>query len=154
MYVNPAFIAQILEIIGASIYLILGIFHGVLTLQDLSNPRTFTPPEKALRLAMQNSSIAIHPQTNLWRAWLGFNLSHSLGLLIFGSVFVVIGLFYFLTFAQTLWLQCSAILISTAYLIMSIKFWFYKPVIASGLGLTCFVIAAGLSLKYLSLPLQ
>jgi hypothetical protein len=151
MYINLAFVAQSLEIIGASIFLILGIFHGVLTLQDLSNPRTFTPPEKALRLAMQNSSIAIHPRTNLWKAWLGFNLSHSLGLIMFGGTFVVIGLFYFPTFTKTLWLPGYATLISTAYLIMSIKFWFSKPVIFSGIGLACFVIAAGLSLKHSSL---
>jgi hypothetical protein len=144
MYVNLAFIAQSLEIIGASIFLILGIFHGVLTLQDLGSPRTFTPPAKSLRLAMQNSSIAIHPQTNLWQAWLGFNLSHSLGLIMFGGIFVAIGFFNFSVFAQILWLPSCAIFISTAYLIMSIKFWFSKPVIASTMGLTCFIISAGL----------
>jgi hypothetical protein len=143
---NIEFIARVLEIAGASIFLILGILHGVLTLQDLSNPRTFTPPDEALRLSMQNSSIAIDPQTNLWRAWLGFNLSHSLGLMMFGSTFIAIGLFNFSTFTQVLWLQVCATLISGAYLIMSIKFWFSKPVIGAGIGLSCFVIASGLSI--------
>jgi hypothetical protein len=150
---NIEFVAQALEIIGASIFLILGIFHGVLTLQDLSNPRTFTPSDKALRLEMQNSSIAIHPQTNLWKAWLGFNLSHSLGLIMFGGTFVAIGLFYFSAFAQILWLQTGATFISGVYLIMSLKFWFSKPVIGSGIGLTCFVIAAVLSIRHSWLPL-
>jgi hypothetical protein len=146
MYLNSAFIAQIFVILGASIFLILGIFHGVLTLQDLRNPRTFTPPDAALRQAMQQSNIAIHPQTNLWKAWLGFNLSHSLGLVMFGGTFVAIGLFYFEVFANSYWLQSCALLIATAYLIMSLKFWFDRPAIASTIALVCFVVAAELSI--------
>jgi hypothetical protein len=37
-------------------------------------------------------------------------------------------------------------LISTAYLMMSLKFWFSKPAIGSGIGLACFVVASGLSI--------
>jgi hypothetical protein len=143
---NTEFVARVLEITGASIFLFLGIFHGVLTLQDLRDSRTFTPPDIALREAMQKSSIAIHPHTNLWQAWMGFNLSHSLGLVMFGGTFLTIGLFYFYAFTQILWLQSCAMLISTAYLIMSLKFWFSKPAIASGIGLICFIVASGLSI--------
>jgi hypothetical protein len=143
---NTEVMAQALEITGASIFLILGMFHGVLTLQDLSNPRTFTPPDEALRQAMEHSSIAINPQTNLWKAWLGFNLSHSLGLVMFGGTFVVIGLFNFGIFAHNYWLQSYALFISAAYLSMSLKFWFDKPAIGSGIALVCFVVAVGLSI--------
>jgi hypothetical protein len=143
---NTEFVARVLEITGASIFLFLGIFHGVLTLQDLRDSRTFTPPDIALREAMQKSSIAIHPHTNLWQAWMGFNLSHSLGLVMFGGTFLTIGLFYFSAFTQILWLQSCAMLISIAYLIMSLKFWFSKPAIASGIGLSCFIVASGLSI--------
>jgi hypothetical protein len=143
---NPEVIAQGFLILGASIFLILGVFHGGLTLQDLTNPSTFTPLDVELREAMQRSSIAIHPQANLWRAWLGFNLSHSLGLVMFGGTFLNIGLFHFSVFNQNLYLQICALLISITYLLMSLKFWFYKPVIGSGLALICFMIAVGLSI--------
>jgi hypothetical protein len=149
MYLNPAFMAQVLVVLGASIFLSLGVLHGVLTLQDLQDPRTFTPPDPALREAMQESSIAIHPHTNLWQAWLGFNLSHSLGLLMFGGTFLAIGLFYFSAFTQILWLQSCAMLISTLYLMMSLKFWFSKPAIGSVIGLTCFILSSGLSIGFL-----
>ncbi len=140
---NLEVMARALVIVGASIFLLLGILHGILTLQDLRDPRTFTPPDPNLRQAMQESSIAIHPHTNLWKAWLGFNLSHSLGLVIFGGTFLAIGLFYFQAFAQIFWLQGCALLISAVYLVMSLKFWFAQPVIATGIGLTCFAIAVG-----------
>ncbi len=141
---NTEVMAQGLVIAGASILLSLGILHGVLTLQDLKNPHTFTPPDVALRQAMQESSIAIHPQTNLWKAWMGFNLSHGLGLVMFGVTYLAIGLFYFPLFSQILWLQSGALLITAAYLILSLKFWFSSPAIGSGIALTCFVIASGL----------
>jgi hypothetical protein len=144
MYLNPEFIARILVILGSSIFLLLGVLHGILTLKDLQNPRTFTPPDPALRQAMQQSSLAIDPTTNLWQAWLGFNLSHSLGLIVFGGTFMEIGLFHFSTFAHSLWLQIVTVVISTAYLLMSLKFWFSQPAICAGIALACFAIATGL----------
>jgi hypothetical protein len=145
---NTTLAAQFLEIMGAAIFLISGVFHGVMTLQDLINPRTFTPPDQSLRQAMQESSIEIDPQTNLWKAWLGFNLSHSLGLVMFGGTFVVIGIFWFPIFSDSYWLQTCALCIAVAYLILSLKFWFSKPVIGSGFALTCLVISVGLLIGF------
>jgi hypothetical protein len=145
---NTTLAAQFLEIMGATIFLILGVFHGVMTLQDLINPRTFTPPDQSLRQAMQESSIAIDPQTNLWKAWLGFNLSHSLGLVIFGGALVVIGIFYFPIFSDSYWIQSCALCIAVAYLVLSLKFWFSKPAIGSGFALTCLLIAVGLLIRF------
>lgn len=139
-------IAQALVIIGSSIFLLLGVLHGALALQDIQNPRTFTPLDDSLRQAMQESSIAIHPQANLWKAWLGFNLSHSLGLILFGSVFLFISLFYFPIFAQTLIVKSCSLIFATIYFVLSIQFWFSKPAIGSGIALACFVAAVGLTL--------
>ena len=36
---------------------------------------------------MQQSAIALNPSINLWRAWMGFNLTHSLGAVMFGGAF-------------------------------------------------------------------
>jgi hypothetical protein len=50
-------------LLGASggLYVLLGVVHAVLVLRDMHVPRTFTPPDPALRLAMQESSVAISP---------------------------------------------------------------------------------------------
>ena len=135
---------QVLVVVGASIFVLLGAVHGVLALRDLSNPRTFTPRDAALREAMQQSTIAIHPKTNLWRAWMGFNLSHSLGVVLFGGALLYVGVFQPLLFAQSWLLQGCAILVSAAYLAMSLKFWFSRPAIGSGVAVACFVLAAAL----------
>jgi hypothetical protein len=137
-------IAQTLFVASVFIFLGLGILHGVLTLRDLQDPRTFTPLDPQLRQAMERSSIAIHPETNLWRAWLGFNLSHSLGLVIFGGAGMTIGLLDFEIYARSILLQSCFLSIATIYLILSIKFWFVSPAIGSGIALMGLSIASGL----------
>ena len=137
--------AQIPLIIAASIFVLLGGFHGFLTLKDLINPTAFTPPDPALREAMQQSRIALHPGINLWKAWLGFNLTHSLSLIFFGSPFLYFGIFKPNIFMSSLILQTIAVFISAIYVILCIKFFFSTPAIASAIGLICFVVAVGLA---------
>ena len=136
---------QLLIVVGSSIFVLLGAGHGVLTIRDLSNPRSFTPRDPKLRAAMQQSTIAFHPKINLWQAWLGFNLSHSLGLVMFGGAFLYVGIFHPLLFSQSPLLQGCSILIPAAYLVMSLKFWFSKPAIYTGISMGCFILAAALS---------
>ncbi len=139
--------AQALLIVGAGIFLLLGMVHAILTLRDLSNPRTFTPTDAAVRTAMQAAQLAIAPNanTNLWKAWLGFNLSHSLGLLLFGGELFIIGLFQFTLFAHSPLIQSVAILVSAAHFVMSVCFWFSRPAISSAAAFLCFLVATVLS---------
>ncbi len=139
--------AQALLIVGAGIFLLLGMIHAILTLRDLSNPRTFIPTDTAVRTAMQASKLAIAPnaKTNLWKAWLGFNLSHSLGILLFGGELLGIGLFEFTLFAHSPLIQSVTLLVSAVYFVMSVCFWFSRPAIGSAAALLCFLIATVLS---------
>jgi len=131
-----------LVVAGGSIFLLLGALHGFLTLRDLKDPRTFTPRDPELRRAMRQSSIAIHPAANLWKAWMGFNLSHSLGLVLFGGAYLYAGVFVPGAFAASPLLQGCAVGVSAIYLALSLLFWFSKPAIGTGLALACFVVAA------------
>ena len=137
--------AQLLIVVASSIFLVMGALHGALTLRDLQNPRAFTPRDPALRQAMQQSSIRLHPSINLWKAWLGFNLSHSLGIVLFGVALLFVGLFEPGAFAASLLIQGVAVAVSAIYLALSLAFFFSRPVIGSTLGLACFLVAAGLA---------
>ncbi|MDQ3748971.1 MAG: hypothetical protein M3367_08170 [Acidobacteriota bacterium] len=136
---------QSLLIVGSSIFVLFGAAHGVFTFQDLGNPRNFTPRDAELRAAMQQATVAFHPKINLWRAWLGFHFSHSLGLVMFGGAFLYVGIFHPLLFSQSRLLQGCSILVSAVYLVLSLKFWFSKPAIGSGIAMGCFIMAAALS---------
>jgi len=132
----------ILLIFGALIFTALGSVHGYVTIKDLSNPQAFTPPDATLREAMQNSSIRFHPDINLWRAWLGFNLTHSLGLVVFGAFYIYLTTTHMAIYRESLFLQVVAILVSACYLIVSKFYFFSKPVLGSAVALACFTLAA------------
>lgn len=136
---------QLFVIIGASIFVLLGSIHAVYTFQDLDNPRNFTPRDENLWDAMQKSTVALHPKINLWKAWIGFNFSHSLGLLMFGGAFLYIGIFHLSLFEQLILLKLCSILIPAVYLILSISFWFPTPSFFAGISMCCFLLAAALS---------
>lgn len=137
--------SQLLIIFAASIFLALGSIHGIFTLRDLKHPRAFTPRDPELRQAMQHSGIALHPGVNLWDAWMGFNLTHSLGIILFGAAYLYVGIFETSAFEQSALLQACAITVSATYLILSLRFFFSRPAIGSAVAMTCFVLATGLA---------
>lgn len=137
--------SQLFVIAGAGIFSLLGVIHAIYTFQDLSRPRNFTPRDAELRAAMQQSAVALHPKINLWRAWLGFHFSHSLGLVMFGGAFLFVGIFHPILFSQSPLLQGCSILVPAIYLVLSLKFWFSKPAIYTVIAMGCFVLATALS---------
>lgn len=136
---NGEIVAQVLLIVGASIFVFLGTAHGLLTLRDLFTPRTFTPTDAHVRQAMQGARLAIHPRANLWKTWLGFNLSHSLGVLLFGGGFLIVAWRHFPIFAQSHLLQGVGLVVAATYFVLSICFWFSRPAIGCGVAFLCFL---------------
>jgi hypothetical protein len=133
--------SQLLVILGASIFAALGIAHGWLTLRDLKHPRAFTPTDKTVRVAMENSRLALNPGANLWKAWMGFNLSHSLGVVVFGAGLLAISIWHYDAFAHSRILQSATVLIAASYFLMAINFWFWAPALGTGISLACFLLS-------------
>ncbi len=134
--------SRALFLLGSSIFVLLGCAHGILTLRDLSRPRSFTPTEPSVRDAMASAPLALAPQTTVWRSWLGFNLSHSLGLLVFGAVFAA------LAWRDFTWLQASLVfrlmppVVALLYAVLAIRFWFWVPALAAAIGFASLLTAA------------
>lgn len=138
--------AQVLLAVGASIVLMLGTFHGVLTLLDTVRPRYFTPTDDGVRIAMERAKrlvmqgrMPLSPRANLWRAWLGFNLSHSLGVVVFSGTLLYVALHHFGIFAESMLLQCAVLAVSVAYFVISLRFWFWVPTLGISAALLCFL---------------
>jgi len=132
---------RVLLFTGALIFCILGAYHGVLTLRDLSAPRAFTPTDENVRRAMQESRLALSQSINLWDAWLGFNLSHSLGLLLFGGGLITIACLHFPIFVRNPSIQVAAVVVAAVYFVLSARFWFWVPAFATGICLAYFLAA-------------
>ena len=84
---NPSPMVAVLLILGGSISCVLGGLHAIYTLLDLRNPRRLAPVDPSVAQAMANSALRIsRGSTDMWRAWIGFNFSHSLGVLLVGTL--------------------------------------------------------------------
>jgi hypothetical protein len=129
-------------LVGAAVFASLGIAHGVLTLRDLRVPRSFTPIDDNLRRAMAETPLRFAPQTTMWKAWLGFNLSHSLGLVIFGIFLGALALGDFRVVAENLFLRAGAVVVGLIYVVLAVRFWFWAPAVLSAVGTLCFVVSA------------
>jgi hypothetical protein len=133
---------ETLFLVGAALFGLLGIGHGLLTLRDLRVPRSFTPIDENVRRAMAESRLRLAPQTTMWNAWVGFNLSHSLGLVMFGTVCAELALRDFGTVAESPFLRFGSVVVGLIYLLLALRFWFWVPVVLSAAGTLCFVVSA------------
>lgn len=76
-------LASILMIASAGIILGLGILHLVYTFSG----KKLKPRDPALEARMAEVSPVLTRQTTMWKAWVGFNATHSYGAILFGLVY-------------------------------------------------------------------
>lgn len=74
---------RILMVSSAVILLVLGIVHIVYTYSGSK----LWPRDPAVQLAMSQSHLGITKETTVWRAWTGFNVSHSMAAILFGLIY-------------------------------------------------------------------
>lgn len=76
----------------------------------------------------------------MWRAWVGFNFSHSLGVLLFGVVCIATS-FILGTTVLPAWVLFVLVAIALIYLVVGILYWFRIPVAGITLAAVCLFIA-------------
>ena len=126
--------SQHLLIAGGMVFLTLGLLHVIYTIRDIYRPRYLVPLDPPLMDQMASTGVRLaRGRTNMWDAWLGFNISHGLGLVIFGSVCIGAGVF-----ARTLALPRAVLLIPVLvgiiYLLLALRFWFRVPAVGIAIG--------------------
>ena len=76
-----------LLIIGGAVFGVLGCLHAIYTFLDLRNPQRLVHADPSVARAMASSPLRLSGgRTDMWRAWIGFNFSHSLGVLMLGAL--------------------------------------------------------------------
>jgi hypothetical protein len=127
--------------LGGGIFLLLGILHALYTFLDIREPRRLVPQEPSVALAMAESSLRLaRGGTTMWRAWVGFNFSHSLGAILFGMLCVGAGLVLG-TLVLPAWILFVLVLIALLYVGLSVLYWFRIPTMGIALATVCLVIA-------------
>jgi hypothetical protein len=124
----------------------LAAIHLVLTLRDIRHPRYFKPIDEGLIPALKDTGVAVLAPApgaqTMWRAWLGANLTHGLGLLAFALLLLVVAVHDYALVSAIPALQPLSIAIAITYMLIAVRFWFLPAAATASVGLTCFVIAA------------
>lgn len=130
--------AYILYIIGFSIFGLLGSAH--LLYMFFSNK--FEAYDSSVTQSMKETSLILTKETTLWKAWVGFNASHSIGVMFIAIIYTTLALKYFDVIEQSLLLSLLPILIGLSYLILAKKYWFSSHFIRISIATMCFIAAA------------
>lgn len=125
-----------LIIVSAAIVFVLGGLHLLYTFRG---PKLL-PRDRSVRAQMEGSALVITRETTMWKAWIGFNASHSLGAMLFGAVYAD------LAWAHADMLRASPFLLAVgaasllAYAWLGRRYWFSVPFRGIVLALALYAI--------------
>jgi hypothetical protein len=131
-------IAKILWIAGSSIYIILATLHLLYTFFT----DKFLAKDKATVEAMKQTHPRLTNKTTMWKAWIGFNGSHSSGGIFLGAINLILAAFYFPFLSGAPSLIMLTVITSLFYLFLAIKYWFKVPLTGIAIATLCYIIAA------------
>lgn len=132
-------LSRYLFVAGAVPFVLLGLAHAIATPLQVGQARGLSPTDAGLAKAMSQTPVLLTPRTNMWLAWVGFNLSHSLGAVFFGTAVLLIGRSASSFTAQGGIFGPLAVVVSAAYLVLAIRYWFRTPIVACGVSVVLFV---------------
>jgi hypothetical protein len=133
--------AKILMVLCASIVFTLGVVHLVYTFWG---PK-LTPRDPALQLSMSQVSPVITKETTMWRCWVGFNASHSMGLILFGLVFGFLAVAHAELLFQSPFLLVVGLATLCGFAVLCKLYFFRAPLIGISISLACYVASIALS---------
>jgi len=122
--VKPSvFIAASFIAASAAIILLLGLMHLFYTFRGpMLHPRD---PE--LTAQMMTASPVITRETTMWRAWIGFNATHSLGLILFGALFGYLAMRHSAFLFQSWFLLALGFAVLLSYAVVAKLYFFTSP---------------------------
>jgi len=133
--------AKILMVLSASIVFTLGVVHLVYTFWG----PMLTPRDPALQVSMSQIAPVITKETTMWRCWVGFNASHSMGLILFGLVFGYLALAHSRILFQSPFLLVVGLAVLVGLVVLSKVYFFRAPLIGVSISLVCYVASIGVS---------
>jgi len=118
-------ISRILIGACAAIILFLGSVHLAYT---FFTPK-FNPTDEQLETAMKRVAPRISSNMTMWKAWVGFHISHSLGLMLVGLIYGYLTICRWEVLQGSYFLAGLGLLVLTGYAVLARVFWFSAPLI-------------------------
>jgi hypothetical protein len=128
-------LSQSLMIASAAIVLVLGTIHLVYTFWG----RKLTPRDSALRVSMSQISPVLTRETTMWKAWIGFNASHSMGAILFGLIYGYLALIHNEVLFNSVFLLVVGLAMVGCFVILGRLYWFSVPFWSACVSLACYV---------------
>jgi hypothetical protein len=133
--------ARILMLLSASVIFALGVFHLIYTFCGTQ----LTPRDPGLQISMRQISPVITTETTMWRCWVGFNATHSMGLILFGLVFAFLALAHDQILFQSPFLLIGGLAMLVGFVVVSKVYFFSSPLTGTSISLACYVASIALS---------
>ncbi len=133
---------EILILSSSAIIAVLGLMHLLVTFRG---PK-LRPRDEGLLRMMRSVSPVISQQTTMWKAWIGFNVSHSMGAILFGLVYGFLATNHTTLLLQSSFLALVGVLVLISYAILGWRYWFNIPLI--GISLSLFLYVAAYAIVY------
>jgi hypothetical protein len=133
--------AKILMVLSASIVFTLGVVHLIYTFWG----PMLTPRDPALQISMSQIAPVITKETTMWRCWVGFNASHSIGLILFGLIFGFLALAHPQLLFQSPFLLAVGLAMLCGLAALSKVYWFGAPFTGICISLVCYLAGIALS---------
>ena len=120
-------LSRYLYLAGALPFFVLGTAHALATPLAPSDVKGLSPSDPQLAEAMTRSGLRLTRRTDMWRAWVGFNFSHSLGVFVFAAFVFVTG-----RSASVFAIEAHigipfAFVVAVGYLWLARRYWFRTP---------------------------
>jgi hypothetical protein len=90
---------------------------------------------------MSSVSPVITRETTMWKAWVGFNASHSFGAILFGLVYGYLALVHPAFLFQSVFLLVLGLILLGGYTFLGVRYWFSIPLRGILLSLTLYASA-------------
>lgn len=127
----PALIA------ASATILLLGLVHLRYTFRG----RKLHPRDADFEAQMRTAHPVLTRQTTMWKAWVGFNASHSFGAILFGLVYGYLALLHSAFLFQSTFLLGLGLLLLAAYVFLGWRYWFSVPFRSAVVATISYVIA-------------
>ena len=133
--------SRLFMLLSAGVVLMLGIIHLVYTFSGTK----LMPRDPSLQVSMSLTTPVITKETTMWRCWVGFNATHSIGLILFGLVFGYLALAQPRVVFESGFLLTTGMATLAALLVLCRMYFFNAPLLGISIASICYVISVALS---------
>jgi len=137
-----AALASALVAASAAVILLLGLIHLLYTFRG----HKLHPRDAELEARLREVSPVLTRETTMWKAWVGFNASHSFGATLFGAVYAYLALAHGPFLFGSPFLLSVGLIFLLGYVFLGQRYWFSVPF--RGIVLATILYAAALIVRW------